>query len=61
MELLFRIGGSDNANLLLNVPPTREGLFHEADVRRLAEFGTRVRETFAIDHAARAESATHER
>ncbi len=41
-------------NLLLNVPPTREGLFHEADVKRLAEFGAKLRETFAIDHAAHA-------
>ena len=53
MELYFASVGR-NANLLLNVPPTREGLFHEADVRRLADFGARVRETFAVDHAAHA-------
>jgi alpha-L-fucosidase len=43
-----------NANLLLNVPPTREGLFHEADVARLADFGARRRELFFDDHASRA-------
>jgi alpha-L-fucosidase len=40
-----------NANLLLNVPPTRQGLFHETDARRLAEFGTRLRNLFAVDDA----------
>ena len=30
-----------NANLLLNVPPTLAGLFHETDVARLAAFGAR--------------------
>jgi alpha-L-fucosidase len=53
MELYFASVGR-NANLLLNVPPTREGLFHEADARRLAEFGARMREVFTDDHAARA-------
>jgi alpha-L-fucosidase len=42
-----------NANLLLNVPPTREGLFHEADVRALAEFGVKREQTFAWDIAMR--------
>lgn len=41
-----------NANLLLNVPPTREGLLHPTDVRILKEFGDRVREMYA--HAAQA-------
>jgi alpha-L-fucosidase len=50
MELYFASVGR-NANLLLNVPPTRDGLFHEADVARLAEFGARVREVFADNHA----------
>ena len=40
-----------NANLLLNVPPTREGLFHETDARRLGEFGTRLHNLFVVDHA----------
>jgi Alpha-L-fucosidase len=38
-----------NAVLLLNIPPDTRGLFHEADVQRLAEFGEWQRETFARD------------
>lgn len=53
IELYFASVGR-NANLLLNVPPTREGLFHEADVARLADFGRRTRELFADDRAPRA-------
>ncbi len=53
MELYYASVGR-NANLLLNVPPTREGLFHEADARRLGEFGARMREAFADDRAAHA-------
>ncbi len=53
LELYFASVGR-NANLLLNVPPTREGLFHEADVARLADFGARRSELFADDHGARA-------
>lgn len=53
MELYFASVGR-NANLLLNVPPTREGLFHEVDASRLAEFGARVRDVYAENHAARA-------
>jgi alpha-L-fucosidase len=53
LELYFASVGR-NANLLLNVPPTREGLFHEADVGRLAEFGSRLRDVFADDRASRA-------
>jgi alpha-L-fucosidase len=49
---LYHASVGRNANLLLNVPPTREGLFHETDARRLAEFGTKLRETFALDRAA---------
>jgi alpha-L-fucosidase len=51
IELYFASVGR-NANLLLNVPPTREGLFHEADVSRLADFGRRRGELFANDYAA---------
>jgi len=40
MDLYFSSVGR-NANLLLNVPPTRAGLLHETDVRALAEFGSR--------------------
>lgn len=38
------VGG--NAVLLLNIPPTKEGLFHENDVRRLKELGDSLRKTF---------------
>lgn len=42
-DLLSLYGSSvgRNANLLLNVPPTRAGLLHETDVQRLAQFGSR--------------------
>jgi len=53
LELYFASVGR-NANLLLNVPPTREGLFHEADVTRLADFGVRRGALFADDHGTRA-------
>lgn len=36
-----------NSKLLLNVPPTREGLFHDNDVRALAGFGQRRAALFA--------------
>ncbi|MGN0506198.1 MAG: alpha-L-fucosidase [Lachnospiraceae bacterium] len=38
------VGG--NATFLLNIPPTKEGLFHENDVTRLAELGTYLGNTF---------------
>ena len=50
-ELYFSSVGR-NANLLLNVPPTTEGLFHATDVRRLAEFADWRRGLFANDLAA---------
>ncbi len=53
MELYYASVGR-NANLLLNVPPTRDGLFHETDARRLAEFGAKLGETIAVDHAENA-------
>ena len=41
-----------NSKLLLNVPPTRDGLFHERDVESLRGFA-QLRETMlATDHAA---------
>ncbi|HEU4807841.1 MAG TPA: alpha-L-fucosidase, partial [Homoserinimonas sp.] len=40
-----------NAGLLLNVPPTTSGRFHENDVRQLGEFGRLVRDEFARDEA----------
>jgi alpha-L-fucosidase len=41
-----------NSKLLLNVPPTPEGLLHETDVNRLSEFRYRLAEIFATDIAA---------
>jgi alpha-L-fucosidase len=41
-----------NAKLLLNVPPTRDGLLHSTDVARLAEFRGRLDSLFANDLAA---------
>ncbi len=39
------VGG--NATFLLNVPPTRDGLFHENDCKRLAELGNYLKNTYA--------------
>lgn len=41
-----------NAKLLLNVPPTRDGLLHDVDVGRIAGFRDRLRSLFEVDHAA---------
>lgn len=41
------VGG--NATFLLNIPPTREGLFHEKDVKRLKEMGDHIRSVFAVN------------
>lgn len=49
------VGG--NSLLLLNVPPTREGLIHENDVRRLQELGDAVRAGVAKPVAVRAVEA----
>lgn len=38
------VGG--NATFLLNIPPAREGLFHENDVARLHEIGQYIRESY---------------
>lgn len=40
-----------NSGLLLNVPPTRDGLLHPTDVSRLAEFGTLRQTVFGRDAA----------
>ncbi len=45
------VGG--NATLLLNVPPTDEGLLHENDVQRLRELGGFLRRLYADDAAKR--------
>lgn len=47
------VGG--NATFLLNIPPTREGLFHENDVRRLKEIGDYLRRAFAVNLTEKAE------
>jgi alpha-L-fucosidase len=36
---------------MLNVPPDRRGLFTDADVKRLEEFGARVRDVFKTNLA----------
>ncbi len=41
-----------NSKLLLNVPPTREGLLHEGDVERLSAFQGRLSKMFETDLAA---------
>jgi len=51
VDLYLRSVGR-NGKLLLNVPPTREGLLHATDVTRLMEFGDRRRSLFAEDLAA---------
>jgi alpha-L-fucosidase len=38
-----------NANFLLNVPPTTAGVVDDADVKALADFGTRVRAVYRIE------------
>lgn len=39
------VGG--NATFLLNIPPTRDGLFHDNDVKRLNELGEFIRSAFS--------------
>ena len=46
------VGG--NATLLLNIPPTNEGLLHENDVRVLSGLGDRIGSAFGINLAPRA-------
>ena len=55
-ELYFMSVGR-NANLLLNVPPTRDGLLHETDARNLTAFGDRLDALFATDLAANAHTS----
>ena len=51
VELYFTSVGR-NSKLLLNVPPTRDGLLHDTDVARLAGMRARLGELFATDLAA---------
>jgi alpha-L-fucosidase len=52
MELYFKSVGR-GASFLLNGPPDRRGLLHEADVASLRDFGRRVRGTFAKNLAGK--------
>ena len=47
------VGG--NATFLLNIPPTREGLLHENDVKRLEEIGEYLKRAFAENLLEQAE------
>ncbi|HEY7475957.1 MAG TPA: alpha-L-fucosidase [Vicinamibacterales bacterium] len=51
VQLYFRSVGR-NAKLLLNVPPTRDGLLHDTDVARLAEVRSRLTALFERDLAS---------
>jgi alpha-L-fucosidase len=48
---LYTTSVGRNAKLLLNVPPTRDGILHDIDAARLAGFGDRLRTMFANDLA----------
>lgn len=48
---LYHTSVGRNAKLLLNVPPTRDGLLHSTDVERLRAFGERRTSRFAEDVA----------
>jgi alpha-L-fucosidase len=50
VQLYFTSVGR-NAKLLLNVPPTREGVLHDVDVARLTEMRERLARLFAEDAA----------
>ena len=50
MNLYLRSVGR-NAKLLLNVPPTRDGVLHDTDVSCLMQFAERRRAAFAVDVA----------
>lgn len=55
VELYFTSVGR-NSKLLLNVPPTRDGLLHEVDVERLRGMHERLTSLFATDLIAGARS-----
>lgn len=46
------VGG--NAMFLLNIPPARDGRFHENDVHRLQEIGAHLRKAFSVNLLAHA-------
>ncbi len=49
---LYHSSVGRNSKLLLNVPPTRDGLLHDTDVSRLSGFHARLRSLYATDLAA---------
>ncbi len=51
VDLYFKSVGR-NALMLLNVPPTRDGLFHDNDVRNMTEFRHKLDKIFAKNLAA---------
>jgi alpha-L-fucosidase len=51
LESLYFSSVGRNGKLLLNVPPTRDGLLHSTDVARLAEFRARLTSVFEHDLA----------
>lgn len=53
---LKSVGG--NTTMLLNVPPTPEGLLHEKDVAVLAQLGNFIREAFADNIALQAQMSS---
>ena len=50
VDLYFKSVGR-NSKLLLNVPPTRDGVLHDTDVSRLTGFAERRRRLFGVDLA----------
>ena len=58
LDLYFTSVGR-NSKLLLNVPPTRTGLFHPTDTARLEAFGARLRALRDTDVASGARIARH--
>jgi alpha-L-fucosidase len=58
VDLYFSSVGR-NGKLLLNVPPTRDGLLMETDVARLSSFRQRLTSMFEHDFAAGARSRWH--
>ncbi|HEX9484515.1 MAG TPA: alpha-L-fucosidase [Gemmatimonadaceae bacterium] len=56
---LYHTSVGRNAKLLLNVPPTRDGLLHSTDVERLRAFGQRRTARFAEDVARDAAMRWH--
>lgn len=54
LRIYFNSAGG-NATFLLNIPPNKEGLFHENDVKRLKEMGDYLKKAFAVNLLEQAE------